>query len=108
MVAQKPSHTAELEVMAKTEVESFSAFKKKVKGCSPQYEGAVLSYESIYGDTLTLDTSYKQTPTVNGKPIEYKSEKVFDSPFLKSEYDSGVVTIEKGSRKRVLDFNNRH
>jgi len=94
-----------LEVMAKTDVKSFSDFKKKVKGCKPQYNGTVLSYQSIYGDTLTLDTSYKQTPTVNGKPIEYKPGKVFDSPFLKSEYDSGVVTIEKGNRKRVLDFN---
>jgi hypothetical protein len=93
-----------LEVMAKTDVKSFSDFKKKVKGCKPRYQGTVLSYQSIYGDTLTLDTSYKQTPTVNGKPIEYQSGKVFDSPFLKSEYDSGVVTIEKGNRKRVLDF----
>ncbi len=98
-----------LEVMAKTEVKSFSDFKQQVKGCQPQANGTVLSYQSIYGDTLTLDTSYKQTPTVNEKPINYnKPGKVFDSPFLNSEYDSGVVTIEKGSRKRVLDFNNRH
>ena len=77
-----------------------------MKGCTPQYNGTVLSYQSVYGDTLTLDTSYKQTPTVNGKPINYsKPEKVFDSPYLRSEYDSGVVTIEKGSRKLVLDFN---
>ncbi len=95
-----------LEVMAKTDVKNFDDFKQQVKGCKPQTNGTVLSYQSIYGDTLTLDTSYKQTPTVNGEPINYsKPEKVFDSPFLKSEYDSGVVTIEKGSRKRVLDFN---
>lgn len=94
-----------LEVMAKTEVQSFSDFKQQVKGRQPQINGTVLSYRSIYGDTLTLDTSYEQTPTVNGKPIEYQSGKVFDSPFLKSETDRGVVTIEKGPRKRVLDFN---
>jgi len=95
-----------LEVMAKTDVKSFSDFKKKVKGCKPQFNGKVLSYKSIYGDTLTLDTSYKKTPTVNGNPINYSKPKMaFDSPFLKSEYDSGVVTIEKGKRKLVLDFN---
>jgi len=95
-----------LEVMAKTDVKNFDDFKQKVKGCKPQTNGTVLSYRSIYGDTLTLDTSYEQTPTVNGKAINYsKPEKVFDSPFLRSEYDSGVVTIEKGSRKLVLDFN---
>jgi len=95
-----------LEVMAKTDVKSFSDFKKKVKDCKPQYQGTMLNYQSIYGDTLTLDTSYKQSPTVNGEPINYSiPEKVFESPFLNSEYDSVVVTIEKGSRKRVLDFN---
>jgi len=94
-----------VEVMAKTEVKSFSDFKQKVKGRQPQANGTVLSYRSIYGDTLTLDTSYEQPPTVNGKPIEYQSGTVFDSPFLKSETDSGVVTIEKGTRKRVLGFN---
>jgi len=95
-----------LEVMAKTDVKNFDDFKHKVKGCKPQTNGTVLSYKSIYGDTLTLDTSYKKTPTVNGKSIDYTPpEKVFDGPFLKSEYDSGVVTIEKGHRKRVLDFN---
>ena len=95
-----------LEVMAKADVKSFDDFKQKVKACTPKYNGTVLSYQSIYGDTLTLDASYKQTPTVNGKSINYsKPEMVFDSPYLKSEYDSGVVTIEKGSRKRVLNFN---
>ncbi|MDD7985155.1 hypothetical protein PQO01_09355 [Lentisphaera marina] len=95
-----------LEVVAKADVKSFDAFKQKVKGCKPQFNGKVLSYQSIYGDTLTLDTSYQKTPTVNRKPINYSKPKMaFDSPFLKSKYDSGVVTIEKGKRKLVLDFN---
>jgi hypothetical protein len=29
----------------------------------------------------------------------------FESPFLNGEWNSGVVTISKGSRKKVLDFN---
>ena len=95
-----------LEVAPKTAVRSFSDFKQRVKRCKPQYKGTVLSYRSIYGDTLTLDTSYQKTPTVNGKPINYnKPRMAFDSPFLKSKYDSGVVTIQKGRRKRILDFN---
>jgi hypothetical protein len=94
-----------LEVMGKTEVDSFDAFKTKVKGCKPKYQGEVLTYQSIYGDKLTLDTSYKQTPTINGEPVNYKPKKVFNSPFLNADYDSGVVTIRKGIRKKVLDFN---
>ena len=91
-----------LEVMAKTEVKSFSDFKKQAKACKPRCNGTVLSYQSIYGDTLTLDTSYKQTPTVDGKPIEYNAGRVFDSPFLRSDYDSGVVTINKGEAETGL------
>ncbi|MBI1337933.1 MAG: hypothetical protein GC164_13370 [Phycisphaera sp.] len=94
-----------LEVMAKTDIESFEAFKSKVKSSKISFEGPVLRYTSIYGDELTLDTSYKQTPTINGKPVDYAPKKVFDSPFLNADYNSGVVTISKGDRKKVLDFN---
>jgi len=30
---------------------------------------------------------------------------VFDSPFIKSKYESGVVKIKKDDKKLVLDFN---
>lgn len=85
-----------LEVMAKSDVASFDAFKAKVKACEPRLEGAVLTYRSIYGDVLTLDTSYAETPTINGKPVDYAPEKVFDSPFLDADYNRGIVTIGKG------------
>ncbi|MBI1335467.1 MAG: hypothetical protein GC164_00730 [Phycisphaera sp.] len=94
-----------LEVMAKTDVESYDAFKAKVKACLVRMEGPVLHYQTIYGDALTLDTSYQKTPTINGKPVDYSPAKVYDSPFLNSDYNSGVVTISKGDRKVVLDFN---
>jgi hypothetical protein len=93
-----------LEVMAKTDVPSFDAFKAKVKACQVQMAGPVLKYHTIYGDELTLDTSYRQTPTINGEPVNYAPKKVYDSPFLNADYNSGVVTISSGSRKKVLDF----
>jgi hypothetical protein len=34
-----------------------------------------------------------------------KREKGYDSPFLKSDWNSGVVHIQKGTRSLVLDFN---
>ena len=102
-ITLKDGGTFILEVAAKTAVRSFSDFKQRVKRCKARYKGTVLSYRSIYGDTLTLDTSYKKIPTVNGKTINYnKPIMAFDSPFLKSKYDSGVVTIQKGQRKRIL------
>jgi len=93
-----------LEVMAKSDVGSFDAFKAKVKACTIGMDGPVLHYTTIYGDRLTFDTSYKQIPTINGKPVDYAPKKVFDSPYLNADWNSGIVTISKGTRKKALDF----
>jgi len=93
-----------VEVMAKTEVNDFDAFKAKVKACTITIDETVLKYTTIYGDTLTLDTAFKQTQTINGKPVNYKPKQVYNSPFLNADYDKGIVTITKGDRKKVLDF----
>lgn len=93
-----------LEVMAKRDVGDFDAFKAKVKANQPEMKGALLVYKTVYGDQLTFDTSQKQTPTINGKPVDYAPQKVLQSPFLKADYDRGVVTIQKGASKKILDF----
>lgn len=46
-------------------------------------------------------------PHINGKPVNLYPKKVFDSPYLSSDHGSGVVTISKGDKKLVLDFNER-
>ena len=94
-----------LEVITKEQAGSFQAFQEKVLALNPEMNGKLLSYKTIYGDTLTLGTSHKTAPTINGEPVNYAPEKVYDSPFLQSVYDSGVITIRKGNRTRVLDFN---
>ena len=75
-----------------------------MKACEVQMDGTVLSYKTIYGDQLTFDTSAKAVPSINGQPIDYAPKKVFESPFLNAEWNSGVVTISKGTRKKILDF----
>jgi hypothetical protein len=95
-----------IEVMAKRDLDGFEAFKRKVKACEPEMRGTVLHCDTIYGDRLTLDTAWKKPPTINGTPVNYAPPKVLESPFLNSDYNSGVVTIRSGSRRMVLDFNN--
>lgn len=94
-----------LEVMAKGDVKSFSAFKTKVKANKPVLQGDLVSYKTVYGDVLTMDTKQNAIPTINGQPVDYSPKEVFDSPFLNADYNSGIVTISKGNRKKVLDFN---
>ena len=93
-----------LEVMAKSDVNSFDAFKAMVKACGIRMSGPVLEYRTIYGEQLTFDTSAREVPTINGLPVNYSPEKVFESPFLNADWNSGIVTITKGNRKKVLNF----
>lgn len=93
-----------VEVMSKEEAESFARFTDRVLANKPMIIDGVLTYTSIYGDALTFDNEQKQTPTINGEPVDYAPRKVYDSPFLTADYGAGVVTISKGGRKKVLDF----
>ena len=94
-----------VEVMARDELTDFDEFKRRVKACMVKMKEAVVVCETIYGDRLTLDTSYREVPTINGKSVDYAPPKVLESPFLNSDYNSGVVTIRKGDLCKVLDFN---
>ncbi len=93
-----------LEVMAKSDVANFDAFKAKVKACEINMDGPVLRYTTIHGDRLTFDTGYDRTPSINGKPVNYAPAKAFESPFLNADWNRGIVTVSKGKRKKVLDF----
>jgi len=94
-----------VEVMAKSDVKNYEEFKSKVRACEMNWDGPVLHYKTIYGDRLTLDTSYKQIPTINNNAVNYAPSKAFESPFLNGDWNSGIVSIKKGNREKVLDFN---
>jgi hypothetical protein len=53
---------------------------------------------------ITFNTGVSQIPTIDGEPVNYSHPMTFDSPYLKSEYKSGLIEIEYGSDKLVLDF----
>ncbi len=94
-----------IEVMTKQRIATFDEFKRRVKTRDLKMKGSVVRYETVYDDTLTLDTSYRATPTINGTPVDYAPRNVQYSPFINSVYDSGVVTISNGEHTMVLDFN---
>ena len=93
-----------LEVMVKSDASSFDAFKRMVKASKIRLNGPVLEYKTIYGEQLTFDTSASEVPTINGNSVNYSPRKVFESPFLNADWNSGIVTITKGDRKKVLNF----
>lgn len=97
-----------LEVMAKREIDGLDVFQARAKGCQARFEGPVLQDDSVYGDTLSFDTSAEQAPTINGEAVDDAPAWVYDRPFLGADYDSGIVTIRKGEREKVIDIAPRH
>ena len=59
----------------------------------------MLSYRDIL-----YNAANPSIPTVAGKPVNYTPLKVFDSPFLSSDFGSGVITVRKGADRRVYTF----
>jgi hypothetical protein len=94
-----------LEVSDKSEYVDSGSFRSAVIGRSSTLEAESLQYESLSGDMFTFYADYSSPPEINGKAINYAPPKVYDSPFVQSQWDSAVVTISFGGSTRVLDFN---
>jgi len=66
-------------------------------------------FEDVEGHATQITMSLEdpaRLPEVDGKPIRLTGQRTFDSPYLHSSPSGTVVTIEKGDRKIVLDFEN--
>ncbi len=94
-----------LEVALKRDHADFLSFRKAVRVCPLRFENAVLTFSGLSGDRLTFYADFSQSPAINGKSVDFGPTKVFDSPFLQSEWDSGVVKIGSDGKRRTLDFN---
>ena len=94
-----------LEVDQKANYKSLKEFRAKVLGNKLSFEDNILNYTGIYEDKFTFYADYSQSPEINGLTVNYAPEKTYDSPFLKAGWNSGVMQIQKGTRRLVLDFN---
>jgi hypothetical protein len=54
---------------------------------------------------LTFNLANDEIPFIGAERINYAPDMLFDSPYIKSKYKSGVVEITKGNHKMKLDFN---
>ncbi|WP_303921211.1 hypothetical protein [Draconibacterium sediminis] len=94
-----------LEVDQKSNFKSFKEFRGKVLGNQLFFQNNILKYTGIYGDDFTFYADYSKSPEINGLTVDYAPAKVYDSPFLQSDWNSGIVHIQKGTRNKVRDFN---
>ena len=55
--------------------------------------------------TIEFNAANSEIPTVDGTYVDYAPGFLFHSPTLQSDYESGIITVRKGSRELTLDFN---
>lgn len=66
----------------------------------------IIVYRGAEGAEIVFNAAnHADIPTIEGEPIDYRHPMIFDAPYLRSEYNSGIVEITKGDRRQVLDFN---
>lgn len=94
-----------IEVARKTDLPGPGAFRKAILALPLKFDGTTLEYTGLSGDRFIFDAGQGRPPGINGRPVNYAPARVYDSPFVQSDWDSGVVTIQKGRRKLALDFN---
>lgn len=87
------------------EFPSWEAFKNAIKALpltitlSPTPR---VAFTSLRGHRLVC--AYGETPVVDGKPVDYASWKLFESPFLHADLGGRKLTLTHGRLERVLDF----
>lgn len=106
MIFEDGFSPAILEVARESQYDSFEAFQEAVLACPIKWEGERLSYTGLGGDQFVFHADYSRNPTVNGQtPNYFEPDYAFESPYVYSKWDSGVVTIQFQGQRLVLDFN---
>jgi hypothetical protein len=76
----------------------FDAFRRAVKAQPIRYANGVLQFATItfHGPS--------RAPQVNGEPLNLAPARGYDSPFIRSDWNSGLIYIRKGNDTEILDF----
>lgn len=90
-----------LEVRLASDYSSFTHFKNDIKDNPLSRTGSCYTYTSTKGDVIEFTDHIIK---VNGRRYDTSNYKLFDSPFVNSEWDSGYVVIHKDGRELILDF----
>lgn len=106
LVCEEPYSPVILLVRRSCDVASMDAFRAAVQADALDFDGAVLSYTSrAYGAAIRFYADQSKPPELNGQPLSFTPKRVYDCPFIQGDWDSGVVVLQKGERRAVLDFN---
>lgn len=66
-------------------------------------------YSLVYEGTgnaplIEFNLSNNEVPRVDGVPLHYEPDSLFDSPYLRSEYGSGQIEVKFGGTQHLFNF----
>jgi len=94
-----------IEAARKSDYADYFAFQKAAMAKPLSLERSILSYKTLAGDELTFYTDQSRLPKINYITVDLAPDLVFDSPFVRSKWNSGIVTIKYGQDQKTLNFN---
>lgn len=94
-----------LEAREKSDFTSFDEFKNKILSQNITVVSKSLSYTNTFGETLYYNAGTNEAK-VNGQIIAWNDYPLFESPYLNSAYESGLIYIKFAGQSLILDFQN--
>ena len=82
---------------------SFAAFEKHILGNKITHTSNAVTYTSK-GTKFTMFSDTGKAPLINNERITYTPPLVFNSPYMRSAFGSGKITIKFGSQSATYDF----
>jgi hypothetical protein len=95
-----------VEAGSATDDGTFAKFKSAVSRSKPAMKSSedklVVDYRTRNGDFMKFEFGGERR--LNGTPIEFTAYKLYNGPFVHSEYKSGVIMLTDGKTVRELNF----
>ncbi|MEO0550811.1 MAG: hypothetical protein AAFZ91_12905 [Pseudomonadota bacterium] len=92
-----------IEAAERGDYESFDAFRQAVRSAHISYQDGAYQYHSLSGQTLTMFDD-RSVPHISDQPVNYNPPAAYQSRYISSEWDSGIVNLTVNGRRHVLDF----
>jgi hypothetical protein len=105
LFSQYPKNGMVVQVAAASEFPNMPAFEDAIRALPLEFAlepKPTVRFRSLRGSELRF--TYGETPSIDGKPLDYEHWPLFGGPFLEAAVDSERLTIKYGDMRRELDF----
>ncbi|GGD11946.1 hypothetical protein [Aquisalinus flavus] len=92
-----------IEVAEHGDYTDFTEFEATVRNAKLSFENGAYHYESLSGDRLTMFDD-RSAPMINDQTVNFHPAMAYDSRYISSAWDSGIITITVGDELHVIDF----